>query len=583
MTALLEHGRREREGDEAERPGARRLQLALLAVPVVVFGLQAWGHRWMTDDGFINLRVVSQIEAGHGPVFNAGERVEAFTSPLWIALLTLGDVVLPVRLEWVAVALGIALSVAGLALAIAGSARLWARPPGADARAPLVPVGALVALALYPMWYFASSGLEGGLVFAWEGACLFLLARLTTQDGPPARWVAVVLGLGWLIRPELALMTVAFLGAVAAISWSRVPRRRLVSFVLVALALPAAYQLFRMGFYGSIVPNTALAKEASTARWGRGWDYLRDLVDTYSLWVPVVLLLAAGYVPLLRHLSRHGRGRATPVVVAFAAGSALCAVYIVRVGGDYIHARLLLPSLFAFCAPVAVVRMQGAAWAGLLVLPWAAYSALSYSPVVEFRTALDGRTNLVTAEEVLGRYEEPLLPWFTGDGVYWEDRPLPGEPGPDVVRPTVARLAIGLPSYVLGPDVDVFDTLGLADPLTARFALARPGVPGHEKPIPPAWAAARLTAPGAAVEAERLSPGGFGFVVPLVPPASGAAFERQVAQVRRGLECAEVEELRDATNGRLDAARFLDNLVFSLSSVRLEIPPDPAEAERALC
>ena len=33
------------------------------------------------DDGFINLRVVSQIKAGNGPVFNAGERVEAATSP----------------------------------------------------------------------------------------------------------------------------------------------------------------------------------------------------------------------------------------------------------------------------------------------------------------------------------------------------------------------------------------------------------------------------------------------------------------------------------------------------------------------
>jgi hypothetical protein len=38
-----------------------------------------WAHRLMTEDRFLDLRVVQQIRAGNGPVFNEGERVGAFT------------------------------------------------------------------------------------------------------------------------------------------------------------------------------------------------------------------------------------------------------------------------------------------------------------------------------------------------------------------------------------------------------------------------------------------------------------------------------------------------------------------------
>jgi arabinofuranosyltransferase len=42
-----------------------------------------------SDDALINIRVVRQLLAGNGPVFNIGERVEVGTSPLWIYLVSL--------------------------------------------------------------------------------------------------------------------------------------------------------------------------------------------------------------------------------------------------------------------------------------------------------------------------------------------------------------------------------------------------------------------------------------------------------------------------------------------------------------
>ena len=110
------------------RPDPHRgLQAAVLAVPVVVLAVLAWTHRSMFSDGFIYLHVVQNILAGHGPVFNAGQRVEAFTSPAWLALVTLVAFVTPFSLTTIAVDLGIALTLAGLVLAIVSSARLVRR------------------------------------------------------------------------------------------------------------------------------------------------------------------------------------------------------------------------------------------------------------------------------------------------------------------------------------------------------------------------------------------------------------------------------------------------------------------------
>ena len=141
----------------------RVARAGLLALPVVILAVGAWHSRWMSDDGFINLRVVSQIQAGHGPVFNAGERVEATTSPLWVLLLTVGDIVTPLRLEWIAVLAGIGLTLAGLALAIWGAVMLQR---GETPNAIWIPAGALVLAVFAPMWRFSSSGLESGLTFA---------------------------------------------------------------------------------------------------------------------------------------------------------------------------------------------------------------------------------------------------------------------------------------------------------------------------------------------------------------------------------------------------------------------------------
>ena len=153
-----------------------RLSLwASVLVVAALFGWGAWERRWIADDGLIVLRTVRNLLAGNGPVFNAGERVEANTSTLWTYLIYLGGLVGgPVRLEYVALVLALVLSVLGVVLAMLGAARLYA-PSLQGRRALMLPAGALVYIAVPPARDFATSGLENGLVLAYLGLLWWMM------------------------------------------------------------------------------------------------------------------------------------------------------------------------------------------------------------------------------------------------------------------------------------------------------------------------------------------------------------------------------------------------------------------------
>ena len=56
--------------------------------------------------------------------------------------------------------------------------------------------------------------------------------------------------------------------------------------------------------------------------------------------------------------------------------------------------------------------------------------------------------------------------------------------------------AIGVIGYLAGPDVYLFDSYSLANPIGSHTVVVRHARPGHEKYIGPAWMVARFGIPG---------------------------------------------------------------------------------------
>lgn len=135
-----------------------------------------------------------------------------------------------------------------------------------------------------------------------------------------------------------------------------------------------AAAIFRAGYYGVLVANPALAKSAAHSAWARGFDYIRDFAHPYRLFWLVPLAIA---LPVVYRRALAGRDRivfAAPLVAA-----ALHALYIARVGGDFMHARMLLPATFFAITMTWPDEKPG----HQKVLPWAWILAEYADPAVD--------------------------------------------------------------------------------------------------------------------------------------------------------------------------------------------------------
>ncbi|MGW0250748.1 flagellar motor control protein ZomB [Nocardia goodfellowii] len=614
----------ERIGDEAERDERSASRFAVLsrttfvggiALTAVLFAVGGWNRRWIADDGLIVLRTIRNLLAGNGPVFNAGERVEANTSTAWTYLVWFFSWVTQARLEYVVLGIALTMSILAVIFAMLGSARLW----GGTTSALLLPAGVLVYVALPPSRDYATSGLESGLVICWIGLLWWLMMRWARADRVrmPALFGLVFLaGLAPLIRPEMTLV-----GALALlmIFLAPMPESRLrpiflrAFIVAVAGLVPLGYQIWRMGYYGLPYPNTAVAKDAGGAKWSQGFTYLWDFAGPYHLYLPVLLLLVVG-VLAARLRRTHGERQSWTVrrfrewlrspgaVVTMVIGAGLLlAVYALRVGGDFMHGRMLLPQLFLLLLPVAVIPIKlpapgrGVNWAlaGILLawigtLGWSVFAAgttaiktgtvIRPSGIVDERIYYvlnTGHDHPIRAEDYL---DYPRIRAMVDDiaanpngGVllnspsfmFWYVAPPPLPIPEGGAGHTVYFLNLGMTSMNVPLDVRVIDPMGLAYPLAAHTERLADGRIGHDKSLYPDWVI---------VEAGMVD------VKPWMP---WYLDEKWVAQARTAMSCPATEALLISYRDPLTWDRFKHNLLHSLTFAKYRMDRVPKyEIER---
>jgi hypothetical protein len=329
---------------------------------------------WMCDDAFITFRYADNLVHGHGLVFNAGERVEGYTNLLWTLWIALGIAAGSSAEAWAGF-WGIACFAATLALL---AQRGWSIAHSAGIAWP-IPVAAVLAAVHHEGAVFATSGLETSaftlLVFA--GYMLVCPASPTREPSiataaasegrarvAPARRLAAagaVLALASLTRPDGVLFA-AVCGA-----WILAGRdlRGAVAFAagFAALWLPAT--IWRVAYYGELFPNTYYAKSAALSWWSQGAFYAKIYFERY--W-PLLLAIPAAAV------ARPRRAGALELALAV-----VYTLYVMRVGGDFMFGRLVLP-VAPFLA-ILVERGLGALLARRPVIRAALAAALAVAMV----------------------------------------------------------------------------------------------------------------------------------------------------------------------------------------------------------
>jgi arabinofuranosyltransferase len=356
-------------GDAARRSLVPPLLLAGIAALLLAHAARLW---LMCDDAYITFRYARSLAEGLGPVYNVGERVEGYTSPLWMLLLAIG-MRARVPPESAATALGVLCGLGTLAVAYAAGRRL------APDRSPLAALIAPLFLATHRTFAgWTTGGLETSL-FTFLVATAFHRLWIEVGAPSPARspgesiargsallrrrkdtdalrpWSGGLFALALLTRPEGALFfVVAFAVRFALRAAARQsPTRRDVLWLALAIVPAAAHETFRLAYYGDWLPNTFYAKVPG-AWFGLGSTYLA----AFALETALPASLAIALVGIAR-----AETPATRRTLALACLAPLpYVIYVAAVGGDHFEYRFLhvaLPFL-------ALVTARGA-WAAARV------------------------------------------------------------------------------------------------------------------------------------------------------------------------------------------------------------------------
>jgi arabinofuranosyltransferase len=311
-----------------------------MAVLLLVFNLYCfYGPGSINDDAYISFRYLDNWLGGDGLVFNPGQRVEGYSNLLWIVLLA------PLRLLGLPPECASLILAAGfLCLLFLGVYRTTLALTGERSYAVL----SLVLAASSPLLArWSLSGLETVCFASFIALANMAMAERAAHS--PAS--SALLGASALTRPDGALYALAaFFSVVFAHgsnhgSDSRPKRGSLLRSALVPALIFASIVIlhtgFRLAYYSELFPNTYYAKvsgiDVSLAPQGAGY-----LIGFLASGGVIYLLLAA--------LSIFYRGLRGWVFYSLVLQILLTALYVVRVGGDYMpFYRFVLPVVPHLC------------------------------------------------------------------------------------------------------------------------------------------------------------------------------------------------------------------------------------------
>ncbi len=430
--------------------------------------IAAWIVRFVQDDAFITYRYARNLARGNGLVFNPGERIEGYTNFLWTLMHYI-----PEKLGWsspiFSQLVGITLMVATVAVTLRFARRLF----GSQAFGFLV---ALTLLANMTFLTYATGGLETMqqtlLVISVAALLLPVTTELPAQLTARRVGAGLCAGLALLTRMDSVVLVTVWILAYLVAQWrrddaERKSRVRSLSVSAAQIGLPAAalvlpWFIWKLSYYGNLLPNTFFAKSAANPL----------VPPLYGVFY--ILAFFASYAAFLL-IGRFRRQRkelfGVPGIAQVMVVIPIWFLYICAVGGDFMEYRFMVPVLpvMAMVAAYLIDEYRSPPREVLLIAVLLFFSGIHRVmptiipyPVLTFTELSHWPNNSATSWKGKGEF---LAKQFPG--------------GPELAgQPVLAVAPLGVLPYFA--DLPTIDMLGLTDPVTARTGYAiDPYYPGH--------------------------------------------------------------------------------------------------------
>ncbi len=433
-------------------------------VIVAIFLVMVIRNAWIGDDAYITLRTVDNFVNGYGLRWNIAERVQTYTHPLWMFVLS-ACYFFTREAYFTTIAVSVLLASSAVALLVSMIART---------RLNAV-VCVLFLISSKAFVEYSTSGLENPLSYLLLALFVIFLLKNDITLRSLLR-LSLIGSLMMLNRHDLLLIVAP------SILWYaiRLRNKKAWLYLLAGLTPIIAWEIFSLIYYGYPVPNTAYAKLntgiPATELIRQGGFYIQNsfLSDPITL---SVIIATAGALFVMRQSPLFAR------YVALYSGIVLYIMYVVKVGGGFMSGRffavpylaaVLLLSHYTIRRNILIVL--GIGW---IIAMW-----FSTSPPF-FRSAGYGLDpehqklvvdNHKIADEQLFYFQSTGLlnlkkdkkPPYTINFVNRNLRST-GEQMKNSDKRVFIKNIVGMAGYYAGPRVHIIDQFALGDPLLSKL------------------------------------------------------------------------------------------------------------------
>ncbi|MDI9547578.1 MAG: hypothetical protein QM346_08235 [Chloroflexota bacterium] len=427
----------------------------ITAFLIVGFSVAVLVNGWISDDAYITFRTVDHLVEGRGAVWNLGERVQAYTHPLWMLLVS-AAVLVTKEYFLTVIALSAALSIVTAILV-----------GYCTTNQPVSAWAAFVILLLSPSFLdYSTSGLENAASHLLLAGFLVLYVHGPNHQHSDSRWLywlALLASLGAVNRLDTLLIYVPMLAA----AWRQTRRWTNIAPLVVGFIPLAVWELFSLFYYGFPFPNTAYAKlDTGIPRGELIQQGVQYLLECAALDPTGATAIVAGTVAAFWLGKRRYQWASASIL--------LYLVYIIYIGGDFMAGRFLTPLLLLSAVMLAVVlddvrleyRYTGV---GFFVFVGLAALIATTATDGDAATPAGPSSHGIADERAIYSTENSLLSVNSHDRLIRSGR-LQGTVKED---PIVDCGGVGIRSFQASPYTRVVDTCGLSDALLARLPAKR--------------------------------------------------------------------------------------------------------------
>ena len=436
-------------------PWHRTGGLVLLAVYVLIV-LQ---DSFVTEDAMITLRTVDNFVNGYGLRWNINERLQVFTHPLWMFVMS---VFYSITREPFYTVLFLSVAVSGFAYFLFYSRLVT------NGLSMLVGLSLLLFSQAYVA--FSSSGLANPLVHLLVILFAIVWRRTTPANTTPIRLflLSFLSCLCVLTRMDTGLV---FFPALLVLSWNalrRLDRKKMLAALALGYVPFFAWEIFSIIYFGFALPNTYYAKTAhgipKSEILVQGLFYLKNAL----IWDPLTLiaiLLGVLFAFLRTTRSRFG--------LTMGIGALLYVLYVVWVGGDHMSGRFLTTPFL--CSVIVIATATIAPQVKVILVAVAVIVGLN-SEFPPIATDFNKPQCQLDAAQILnepGCAKNAFSLLSRSREFQYRDnyRALDGYEERVIGRHVIGEGMAGIIGYYAGPEVHIIDPLGLTDPLLARIPM----------------------------------------------------------------------------------------------------------------